>query len=180
MARQIAAELATMGFVIVSGLALGIDTYAHQACLDAGGRTVAVLGSGIDRVYPASNRGLAKRMVHHEGTVISEFPPGTEVKPYHFPHRNRIISGLTHACVLVEASEKSGTLITARHCLDQGRDLFAVPGLIHQASARGTNKLIHDGEAELLLDVPTLLQRLQPLLGLAAAQALQSTSNTPI
>ena len=169
VAHQLAGELAHLGFVIVSGLAAGIDTKAHRAALQSGGRTAAVLGSGIDHIYPAANRGLAKEMVYGGGTVVSEFPPGTPIRPYHFPYRNRIISGLSHATLVVEAVEKSGSLITARHCLDQGRELFAVPGPINKDTSKGANRLIARGEARLLYNVETLLEELAPLLGLAAA-----------
>jgi len=169
VAHQLAGELAALGFVIVSGLALGVDTRAHNACLQTDGRTAAVLGSGIDTIYPASNRGLGREIIRKGGAILSEFPPGTPIKPFHFPYRNRIISGLSHATLVVEATEKSGSLITARHCLDQGRELFAVPGPIHKETSKGTNGLIARGEARLLFTVETLLQELRPLLGMAAA-----------
>lgn len=169
VATSLAAELARLGFVITSGLARGIDTRAHKAALDVQGLTVAVLGSGPDHIYPKENRNLALRIIKEGGIVISEFPPGTPIKPFHFPIRNRIISGLSHATVLVEAEEKSGTLITARHCLEQGRELLAVPGQIQCPTAQGTNQLIARGEARLLKSVADVLEELQPLLGLAAA-----------
>lgn len=165
----LAGALARMGFVIVSGLALGIDARAHGASLEVSGRTAAVLGSGVDRIYPWEHRELARRIIDGGGVILSEFPPGSAPKPFHFPIRNRLISGLSHATIVVEAKARSGSLITARHCLDQGRELFAVPGPIHRASSLGTNRLISRGEAQLLLSVDGILEQLQPLLGLAVA-----------
>ena len=167
-AKKLAAELARLGFVVVSGLALGVDAAAHQATLEVSGRTVAVLGTGVDSIYPREHRPLAVDIVRNQGTVISEFIPGVTPRPFHFPVRNRIISGLAHATIVVEAKEKSGSLITARHCLDQGRELFAVPGPIHHETSAGPNGLIDRGEARALLSVSSVLEQLQPLLGLAA------------
>ncbi len=166
--RRIAGELARMGFVVVSGLALGIDAQAHAACLEVKGRTVAVLGSGLDVIYPSTHVDLARRIVCQKGTVITEFPPGTTPRPYHFPVRNRLISGLCHATIIVEAKQKSGTLSTARHCLDQGRELFAVPGPVHHGTSQGTHRLIERGEAQIFVSLKSLLETLEPLLGLAA------------
>ena len=165
--RQLAGELAHVGFTVVSGLALGVDAFAHQAALEVQGRTAGVLGSGIDHIYPREHRSLAKSMVRNQGLVISEFPPGAPPRPFHFPFRNRIISGLAHATIVVEAGEKSGTLITARHCLDQGRELFAVPGPIHAEGSKGANLLIAKGEAQLITSVESLVSQLKPLLGMA-------------
>lgn len=167
-AKKLGGELAAMGFTLVSGLALGVDAAGHVAALEVNGRTAGILGCGVDRVYPAEHRTLAKDMVTRDGVVVSEFPPGVRPKAFHFPIRNRIISGLSHAVIVVEAKEKSGSLITARHCLDQGRELFAVPGPIHHETSYGTNKLIQSGEARLLLSVENILEELQPLLGMAA------------
>lgn len=167
VAASLAAGLARLGFVVVSGLARGIDTRAHAACLAAQGRTVAVLGTGVDCIYPNENRELARNIAVHGGVILSEFPPGTPVRPFHFPIRNRIISGLCHATIVVEANEKSGSLVTARHCLNQGRELFAVPGPIDRPLARGTNRLIANGEARLLMGVDDVLAELTPLLGMA-------------
>lgn len=168
-ARLLAGELARLGFTVVSGLARGVDGRVHQAALDVGGRTAAVLGTGVDRVYPAEHRDLARAMVRAEGCVISEFPPKTEPKPYHFPIRNRIISGLCHATIVIEAKLRSGSLSTARHALEQGREVFALPGPINSELSGGTNALIAKGEAQLLQSVPGVLEHLQPLLGMAAA-----------
>jgi len=166
-AKKLAAELAELGFVIVSGLAYGIDASAHEAALEVGGRTAAVLGSGLDRMYPRVHRELALEIAQGGGAVISELAPGAPPKPHHFPIRNRLISGLSHAVVVVEAKAKSGSLITARHCLEQGRELFAVPGPIHHATSVGVNRLIDDGEARALLSTASVLEQLQPLIGMA-------------
>lgn len=168
--RRIAGELARMGFVVVSGLALGIDAQAHAACLEVEGRTVAVLGSGLDVLYPKAHLNLARKIIRRQGTVITEFPPGEVPRPFHFPVRNRIISGLCHATIIVEAKKKSGSLATARHCLDQGRELFAVPGPVHHETCQGTHRLIERGEAQIFVSLKSLLDSLEPLLGLAANQ----------
>lgn len=180
--RLIAGELARFGFVVVSGLALGIDAQAHQSALDVQGRTVAVLGSGFDQLYPKAHSDLARQIVRQQGTVITEFPPGHAPKPFHFPFRNRIIAGLSHACVVVEAKARSGSLSTARHCLDQGRELFAVPGPIHHPSSMGTHGLIAAGEAHIFLSMDHMLEHLAPALGMAAACAtpLLETIEDPI
>ncbi|HAM88706.1 MAG: protecting protein DprA protein [Candidatus Falkowbacteria bacterium GW2011_GWC2_38_22] len=146
-AESISGELALNGLTIVSGLALGIDTLAHNACLSAGGTTIAVLGTGIDRqsVYPTSNRYLADKIVAENGAVISEFPLGTLPLRHNFPQRNRIISGLSLATIVIEAGEKSGALITAAFACEQNRDVFAVPGSIFSPASAGPNNLIKQG-----------------------------------
>ncbi len=149
VARCVAGELAEAGVVVVSGLAFGIDAAAHEAALAAGGRTVAVQACGLDRVYPAAHRGLAKRIAHG-GAVATEFAVGVSPQPGFFPLRNRLISGLARALIVVEARERSGSLVTARHAADQGVDVFAVPGPITHASHVGCNRLLRDGAAPLL------------------------------
>ncbi len=144
VAREIAYVLAGCGVTIVSGLARGIDGIAHQAALDAGGRTIAVLGSGLDRVYPSEHRGLAEKIAE-QGSVISDYALGTKPEGRNFPPRNRIISGLSLAVIVIEAGESSGALITADFSADQGRDVFAVPGDIYKPSSIGTNRLIQAG-----------------------------------
>ena len=144
-ASDIAGGLARQGVVIVSGLALGIDTDSHAAALRGSGRTIAVLGNGIDTVYPAANRELHRQILERGGAVITEFPPGSGVQPYHFPIRNRIISGLCQGTVVVEGTRHSGSLITAGHALAQGRDVFAVPGSIYSPMSQATNWLISQG-----------------------------------
>jgi DNA processing protein len=144
IAALLSRGLAGAGVTVVSGLARGVDTAAHRAALDAGGRSVAVLGSGLDRVYPPEHEGLARRL-EEEGAAASEFPPGSPPMAYHFPLRNRLISGLSAATVVVEASEKSGSLITAGAALEQGRDVMAVPGPVSTGRHRGAHALLRDG-----------------------------------
>ena len=129
---------------MVSGLAYGIDACAHRGCLDAGGTTVAVLGTSIDKIYPQQNLGLAKRIIEH-GAIVSEYPPGTETKNWHFLERNRIVSGLSNALIVVEAATRSGTHQTANDALEQNKVVYAVPGDIFRPSSVGCNKLIYDG-----------------------------------
>jgi DNA processing protein len=143
-AERLASELAARGVTIVSGLARGIDTAAHRGALAAGGRTVAVLGCGIDVVYPPENRELA-RAIEAQGALVSQFAPGMAALPGHFPARNRTLAGLALGVVVVEAAERSGALITAGFAGDLGRELFAVPGRITSDASAGTNRLIQDG-----------------------------------
>ncbi|MBL7058296.1 DNA-protecting protein DprA [Patescibacteria group bacterium] len=145
--EDIVFKLAKNGLVIVSGLALGIDSLAHCAALEAGGITVGVLGTGVNRthIYPASNRKLAERMIEAGGVIISEFPFGTLALKYNFPLRNRIIAGLTRGTLVIEANAKSGTLITAHSALDSGREVMAIPGSIYSETSAGTHKLIDEG-----------------------------------
>ncbi|MGJ0490424.1 DNA-processing protein DprA [Methylobacter sp.] len=143
-ARGFARTLSQHGFVITSGLALGIDAASHRGALDAHGYTIAVAGTGLDRVYPARHKDLATEIVN-TGAIVSEFPPGTTAKANHFPRRNRIISGLCQGLLVVEAAKQSGSLITARMALEQNREVFAIPGSIHNPLARGCNALIREG-----------------------------------
>jgi DNA processing protein len=142
--ERLAAELAARGIVVVSGLARGVDSAAHRGCIGAHGETVAVLGSGLDRVYPPEHRSLAARIAD-KGLIISELGPGAPPLQEHFPLRNRIISGISLGVVVVEASEKSGSLITARCALEQGRDVMAVPGSVLTGRNRGSHSLLKDG-----------------------------------
>jgi len=144
IAREIAAELTSRGFVVVSGLARGIDSYAHVGALEGGGKTIAVLGCGIDKIYPAENKTLRNKIIKN-GSIISEFPIGTKPEKNNFPRRNRIISGLTMGTLVVEAAQKSGALITADFALDQGREVFAIPGNIHSHLSKGCHDLIIQG-----------------------------------
>lgn len=162
-ARDFASELSRQGMTITSGLASGIDSIAHEAALDAGGLTVAVLGTGLDCIYPASSRGLASRIVE-QGALVSEFPPGTPARRSHFPSRNRIISGLSLGVLVIEAGMRSGTLITARLAGNQGREIFALPGSIHNPMAKGCHRLIRDG-ARLVENVAEIMQELAALAG---------------
>ncbi len=157
VAYKFSKELAEKGIVVISGMAEGIDSVAHRGALDGGGETIAVFGNGADICYPAFNGELKKRIIK-SGCVISEYPPGIKPQPYYFPARNRIISGMSLATIVVEAKEKSGTLITVGQALEQGRDVFAVPGNITNERSRGTNELIKQGayvltKTEDILDV---------------------------
>jgi len=134
---------------VVSGLALGIDAIAHAAALSAGGHTVAVLGCGVDQTYPMENGPLRAR-IERAGTLVSEYPPGTLSRPFHFPQRNRIIAALCKGVVVVEGNERSGALITARYALDAGREIYAIPGSVRNPVAAGPNELIRRGEAALV------------------------------
>lgn len=142
--HKISYELAESGINIVSGMAYGTDSVAHKSCIEAGGKTIAVLGCGVDVCYPASNRNLRNDIVGN-GCVISEFPLGTNTSKHHFPYRNRLIACLSSLVVVIEAEIKSGSLITANHALDNGRNVMAVPGNITSKLSEGTNKLIADG-----------------------------------
>ena len=143
-ARALSASLTRSGALVVSGGALGIDATSHQGALEAGGKTVAVLGCGLDCSYPVAHIAL-RRQIEKNGVLVTEFPPGTQAIARNFPIRNRIISGLSHGTVVIEAGERSGSLITANYALEQGRDVFAVPGDIIYSCFTGTNKLIRDG-----------------------------------
>lgn len=160
-AAAFAKTLSQHGFVITSGLALGIDAASHRGALNAGGFTIAVAGTGLDRVYPARNIDLATEIVN-TGAMVSEFPPGTTAKANHFPRRNRIISGLCQGLLVVEAAKSSGSLITARLALEQNREVFAIPGSIHNPLARGCNALIREG-AKLVETTQDILEEFNQL-----------------
>lgn len=147
IAREIAAGLAHYGLTVTSGLALGIDAAAHQGAVDAGARSVAVLGCGPDRIYPARHRRLASALLEHGGALVSEFVPGTPPEPGNFPRRNRIISGLSLGVLVVEAALPSGSLLTARCALEQDRDVMAVPGPVRSRYSRGCHELLRNGAA---------------------------------
>jgi DNA processing protein len=156
--EELAAFLAGQGVTVVSGLARGVDVVAHSAALKAGGRTICVLGSGVDRIYPPEHSQMAEKIKNH-GAVVSDYPVGTAPEASNFPPRNRIISGLSMATVVVEAGETSGALITAEFAAEQGREVFAVPGNILAPQSKGTNKLIQQG-AQPLLSSQDLMQAL--------------------
>lgn len=162
VAEKIAGELAESGFTIVSGMARGVDTIAHSSSLRAGGRTIAVMGSGIDLIYPPENKWLFDR-ISISGYVVTEFPPGTPPDKGNFPKRNRLISGLSLGVVVVEATEGSGALITARAALEQNREVFAIPGNISSPNSKGTNELIKRG-AKLVQRSDDIIEELAPLL----------------
>jgi DNA processing protein len=166
-ARDFARHLATTGLVITSGLALGIDAASHQGALDAGAPTIAVMGTGLDRVYPARNRDLA-RTIAGNGALVSEFPIGTPPLAENFPRRNRILSGLSLGTLVVEAALRSGSLISARYAAEQGREVFAIPGSIHNTLARGCHALIRQG-AKLVETAQDIIDELGPLAGACVA-----------
>lgn len=159
MTESLAKELVTRGVTIVSGLARGVDTQAHRAAIQYGGRTIAVLGCGVDRIYPSENFKLALEVTEH-GAVISDYPMQTAPDSVNFPGRNRIISGLSLGTVVVEAGERSGALITADYALEQNRELFAVPGPVHSPMSKGPNRLIKQG-AKLVENVDDILCELE-------------------
>ena len=173
-AYEFAHHLAGVGFTIVSGLAQGIDTAAHRGALAAGGRTIAFLGHGVDRVYPASNKALAEEIAA-SGALVSEFPLGTHPGREHFPQRNRLISGLSLGTLVVEAARRSGSLITARLAGEQGREVFALPGSIHNPLARGCHQLIRQG-AKLVETSDDIVTELAPLAGQILQNTMESTS----
>jgi DNA processing protein len=160
--QRLSSELASAGFTIISGMARGIDTLAHKSALASGGRTIAVLGSGLDICYPAENKGLMNRITS-SGCVISEFPPGTMPNRENFPRRNRLISGLSLGVLVVEATATSGSLITAKQAIEQNKEVFAVPGNITSPNAEGTNRLIQQG-ARIVLNTENIIEELAPVL----------------
>jgi DNA processing protein len=162
VARDLAGGLARLGFTVVSGMARGIDGIAHEAALNAGGRTVAVLGSGVERAYPPEHERLYQRICGN-GAVLSELPIGTRPLAFNFPARNRLISGLALGVVVVEATEKSGSLITASLAVEQGREVFAVPGEVGSSRSRGAHRLIRQG-AKLVENVDDILEEIAPQL----------------
>lgn len=163
-ARAFARDLTAAGLVVTSGLADGVDGAAHTAALEAGGPTIAVVGTGPDRVYPRKHLALARTIVE-QGAMATEFPPGTSARPDHFPRRNRIIAGLSLGTLVIEAGERSGSLITARFAAEQGREVFAVPGSIHNPLAEGCHQLIADGAR--------LVQRADDVVRVLAPAALE-------
>jgi DNA processing protein len=162
-ARRFASHLAERGFCITSGLAEGIDGAAHEGALAVKGRTVAVCGTGLDQVYPRRHTELAARILAGGGALVSEYPPGTPVRAFQFPERNRIISALSVGTLVVEAGSRSGALITARHAAEQGREVFAIPGSIHNPLSRGCHRLIRQG-AKLVETAADIFEELSGLL----------------
>lgn len=148
--KEFSYNLAKNDICIVSGLAKGIDAFAHKGCLSAGGKTIAVLGNGLDIIYPKENEKLFYRIIENDGLVISEYPLGTKPKKQHFPARNRIISGLSDGVLVIEARKNSGTNITVDFALEQGKDVFVIPGNIYSKTSDGTNFLITEGAIPVL------------------------------
>ncbi len=169
-ARQFAGDFCNNGMIVTSGLALGIDGYAHDGALNARGKTVAVLGAGLRHIYPKRHLQLAQR-VEEQGVLVSEFVPDAKARPEFFPRRNRIISGLSVGVVIVEAAEKSGSLITAKYAAEQGRDVFVIPGSIYQPNCRGSNELIRQG-ATLVQSSDQVLQDVQNMVNWSMEQSL--------
>src|SRR5262245_9665295 len=175
-AERLAAGLARCGYTIVSGLARGIDAAAHRGAMKAGGRTLAVLGSGVLNIYPPEHESLASEVINH-GALISENPPRSPPLSGAFPQRNRIITGLSLGVIVVEASDRSGALISARHAMEQGREVFAIPGRIDSRTSRGCHRLIRDG-AKLVETVDDVLEELGPLA--SPTPVASDESNSPI
>lgn len=176
-AAEFAQHLAGVGLTITSGLAVGIDAAAHRGALSGGGHTIAVAGTGLDRVYPARHRELAHEIANC-GALVSEFPPGTPPRPEHFPRRNRLISGLSLGTLVVEAAPQSGSLITARLAAEQGREVFAIPGSIHNPLARGCHNLIRQG-AKLVETTQDILEELGALYERGERRSLPGTTESP-
>lgn len=151
-------ELSKRKINIISGLAKGVDSIAHRCSIDNKSKTIAVLGHGLDFIYPKENLKLAVEILQNGGAIISEYPPGTSIRKDHFPRRNRIISGLSNIVIITEASKKSGSLITANHAIEQGKDVWVVPGSIFSDTSKGSNELIKDG-ANILTDISDICQK---------------------
>ena len=179
MTESFSAALCSYGFTIVSGMARGVDTLAHRTTLSRNGRTVAVLGSGLDKPYPSENRKMMASIRHH-GAVMTEQPFGTAPDAVNFPQRNRIISGSTLGTIVVEAGKSSGALITARYALDQGREVFAVPGPVNTPGSEGVNRLIKDGTAKLIQRVDDVLEELAPHLDFDPAKVERKLSTPSV
>lgn len=171
---QLAADLARAGVVVISGLAIGVDSIAHRAALDAGGLTLAVMPGGLKHIYPSSHTQLAHQIVQQGGALVSEYTPDTHPQKWFFVERNRLVSGLAHALLVTEAAEKSGTLHTANFALDQGRDVLAVPGNITSPLSKGTNNLIKIGATPV-----TSAQDILQSLGISAIKQTKPRSNNP-
>lgn len=179
LTHDLSCELASRGICIVSGLARGIDTAAHEGALAGNGPTAAILGCGIDRIYPPENARLFHRMLDNGGTIVSEYTPGTPPLAGHFPGRNRLISGLCRGVLIVEAAEGSGSLITADFALEQGREVFAVPAGVYSPVGGGVNRLLKDG-AYLVTEARDILERLWPAFPPAAIQKREADLGTSL
>lgn len=174
---QIANNLAKRGVIIISGMAIGVDSIAHRATLDAGGITLAILANGLDMIYPATHRALANDIITKNGAIISEYEPGTEPMKFRFLERNRIVSGLSDAIIITEAAARSGTLSTAMHALEQGREVFVVPGNITSPLSAGCNNLIKQG-AHPITSFEDVLEIIAP--DLLKPQSILALGNTPL
>lgn len=174
---QLAYDLAKHGIIIVSGLAFGVDAIAHKACIESGGKTIAILANGVDIIYPASNRDLAVKILERNGAIISEYEPGTEARNFQFLERNRIVSGLADAVLVTEAAIHSGTTSTVMHALEQGKDVFVIPGNITSPLSAGCNKYIKQG-AHLATCAEDIIEIIAPEL--LQSQTTLPLGNTPI
>jgi DNA processing protein len=179
VAADLAEKLARAGAVVVSGLALGIDAIAHKAALDAGGTTIAVQANSLDKIYPYTNRSLGERIIANGGALISEYPEKTEPRPYQFLARNRIVSGISDYVVVVEAARRSGTLSTASHALEQGKELYAVPGNITNPLSAGCNSLINQG-AMPVSDIDEFVNLVVPRQVNSSRQIALPVASTPL
>lgn len=183
LAKEMASAFVQAGIAVTSGLASGIDGAAHEGALAAGGKTIAVLGAGLDRVYPPQHRGLAEQLVAHGGLMVSEFAPGTPAKKFHFPRRNAVIAGLSLGVLVVEAGPHSGSISTAKAAGDLARDVWAVPGPIDQLQARGCHQLIRDNKAVLVENsehvLADVLPRIQQWFGLELASPSRALAASP-
>lgn len=178
--HRIAFDLAKRGVIIVSGLAYGIDAVAHEAALEAGGTTIAILANGLHKIYPATHVGLAQRIIKQGGAIISEQEAGVEAHKYHFLARNRIVSGLVDAVIVTEATHRSGTSSTVAHALTQNKDIFAVPGPITSLLSAGPNRLLQQG-AQVALNAEDILQVIAPeLLTAPGSQMVIPLGDTPL
>ncbi len=175
-AKELAQKLAEYGAVIVSGLAMGIDTAAHEGAILAGGKTIAVLANGLDTIYPAQNENLAKKILDYGGAIISEYPPQTPSFPNQFLERNRIVSGLSIATIVIEAPERSGSLVTARLAAEQGREVFIAPGSIDNPNYRGSHQLIRDG-ARLVTSIEDIMEDLGDKFQISKSQFSNNDQN---
>jgi DNA processing protein len=174
--EQLAGELAKRGVIIISGLALGVDGIAHRAALAADGTTIAILANGLPEIYPASHKSLAQDIIESGGAIISEYEPGEKARPYRFLERNRIVSGLADAIIITEAAARSGTLNTAMHALEQGKEVFVVPGNITSPMSSGCNALLKQG-ATPVLSYEDILERIAP--DLLSSQTTLALGNSP-
>lgn len=190
LAEHIAGRIAEAGYPVISGLALGIDSAAHIGCLNSGGRTVAVLGGGLDRLYPGSNNGLAKRILDNGGTILTEYPPGTPPLKHQFLARNRIVAGLSVAVIVIEAPERSGSLSTAGFAADAGRDVLVFPGPVSHPNYKGSHALIRDG-AGLITSFEDIAEDLRlpivhhgpktlPALSATSASVFKNITDSPV
>ncbi len=179
VAKQLVTNLVAAGYCIVSGLARGIDTIAHRTAITNQGKTIAVIGNGLDKIYPAKNRQLYQDIAQ-QGLLLTEHPDGTPPLPHHFPLRNRIISGLSYATIVIEAKFKSGSLITAEYAFNQNRDVFAIPGNIFRQTSQGVHQLIANNKAKLVTSVSEIINHLESTAQLTIPFGPKKRGHNPI